>query len=155
MACGDSGLGMAAVPDQQIPFSSLLGSTMKHTGYLLRSRLSRLSQSRPNRRLRQSWARALFALAAVCMAQEPPPSNVIHVEISGLHDDKGQVMCALFSSAAGFPKDYAKASARAKSEISEGRALCEFAGVSAGTHAVAFFHDENSNGKLDTKFMGI
>jgi len=64
-------------------------------------------------------------------------------------------MCALFSSAAGFPKDYAKASARAKSEISEGRALCEFAGVSAGTHAVAFFHDENSNGKLDTKFMGI
>jgi len=97
----------------------------------------------------------LFALAAVCMAQEPPPSNVIHVEISGLHDDKGQVMCALFSSAAGFPKDYAKASARAKSEISEGRALCEFAGVSAGTHAVAFFHDENSNGKLDTKFMGI
>ena len=98
----------------------------------------------------------LFALAAVCMPQEQAaPSNLVHVEISGLRSDKGQVMCALFSSAAGFPKDYTKASARAKSEISGGRAVCEFPGVSAGTYAVAVFHDENSNGRLDTKFMGI
>lgn len=104
--------------------------------------------------LARSAVSALFALA-VCMAQEQPLSNLIHVEITGLHSDKGQVMCALFSSAAGFPKDYTKAVARAKSEISGGHAVCEFGGVSAGTYAVAVFHDENSNGKLDTKFMGI
>src|SRR5262249_16924784 len=85
----------------------------------------------------------------------PSLASLVHVEISGLHNDKGQVMCALFSSAAGFPKDYSKAIARTKSEISGGHAVCEFSGISAGTYAVAVFHDENSNGILDTKLMGI
>lgn len=35
------------------------------------------------------------------------------------------------------------------------KAVCEFSGIEAGTYAVSVFHDENSNGKLDTKFMGI
>src|SRR5215475_7423576 len=103
----------------------------------------------------RSGAPALFAMAAVCIAQEQASPNLVHVEINRLHSDKGQVMCALFSSAAGYPKDYGKAIARAKSEIAGGQAVCEFPGVSAGTYAVAVFHDENSNGKLDTKFMGI
>ena len=98
---------------------------------------------------------ALLAMAAVCLAQEQASPNLVHVEINGLHSNKGQVMCALFSSAAGYPKDYTKAIARAKSEIAGGRAVCEFPAVSPGTYAVATFHDENSNGKLDTKFIGI
>ena len=98
---------------------------------------------------------ALLAMAAVCMAQEQASSNLVHVEINGLHSDKGQVMCALFSSAAGYPKDYGKAIGRTNSEIVGTRAVCEFSAVSPGTYAVAVFHDENLNGKLETKFMGI
>ena len=44
--------------------------------------------------------------------QTPPPApaeNVIHVEISGLLNDKGQMLCALFSSAEAFPKKPEKA----------------------------------------------
>jgi uncharacterized protein (DUF2141 family) len=45
-------------------------------------------------------------------------------------NEKGQVVCALFSSASDFPKK-------------------------AENAVASVFHDENSNGKLDTNFMGI
>jgi uncharacterized protein (DUF2141 family) len=83
------------------------------------------------------------------------PSNLIHVEISGLRNGKGLVVCALFPSADGFPKNDAKALAHANSPVSNGHAVCEFPGVKEGTYAVSVFHDENSNGKLDTNFLGI
>lgn len=86
---------------------------------------------------------------------QPSPANLIHVEIGGLRNDKGQVVCDLHSSADGFPKNGDKAVAHAKSPISSGHAVCDFPDVKEGTYAVGVFHDENSNGKLDTNFMGI
>jgi len=83
------------------------------------------------------------------------PENQIHVEISGFRNDKGQVLCAIFDSAADFPKKADKAVARARSAIAGRHAACEFPGLAPGTYAVSVFQDENSNGKLDTNFMGI
>jgi uncharacterized protein (DUF2141 family) len=83
------------------------------------------------------------------------PQNLIHVEIHGLRNDKGQVLCAIYSSADGFPKKEDKALAHAKSSISDSHAVCEFSGLNAGTYAISVFHDENSNGKLDRNFIGI
>jgi len=97
---------------------------------------------------------AILPLAAAPQAPAPP-ENRIHVDIAGLRNDKGQVECALFSSAADFPKRAEKAVARAKAGISQGHAVCEFPGIQPGTYAVSVFHDENSNGKLDTNFLGI
>lgn len=87
-------------------------------------------------------------------AQVPQP-NIIHVEVVGLHSDKGQVICALYSSRDGFPKQNEKALARVSSAIAQKQAVCEFSGIAPGTYAISVFHDENSNGKLDTKLMGI
>ena len=84
---------------------------------------------------------------------ESPPASIIHVEITGLRNDRGKVLCALYSSPEGFPKDSEKATARVSSAIAQGHAVCEFPGVTPGTYAVSVFHDENSNGKLDTNFM--
>jgi len=83
--------------------------------------------------------------------------NVIHVEISGPRNDKGQMLCALFSSAQAeaFPKKADKAVARPTAKIAERQAVCDFAGVAPGTYAVSVVHDENSNGKLDTNFIGM
>ena len=64
-------------------------------------------------------------------------------------------MCALYSSAEGYPKKSENAAAHARAAISEKRANCEFTGVAPGTYAVSVFHDENSNGKLDTNFIGM
>lgn len=94
---------------------------------------------------------ALPAFAQVPISQE----NLIHVDIAGMHNDKGRVVCSLFSTAAEFPKRTDKAVAHTASDISQGQASCDFAGVAPGTYAVSVFHDENSNGKLDTNFMGI
>jgi uncharacterized protein (DUF2141 family) len=90
----------------------------------------------------------------LAQSQAPTP-NLIHVEVVGLHSDKGQVLCALYSSRDGFPKQSEKALARVSSAITQKQAVCEFSGIASGTYAISAFHDENSNGKLDTKFMGI
>jgi uncharacterized protein (DUF2141 family) len=106
--------------------------------------------------------RSLSSLAVVFVLylpfppqSQPPQENLIRVEIGGLRDDKGQVLCALFSSARGFPKTSANAIAHTRSDISHGHAFCGFSGVASGTYAVSVFHDENSNGKLDTNFVGM
>jgi len=97
----------------------------------------------------------LTPLRATLTQVQPSSNDVIQVEVVGLRNDKGQVLCALFSSASDFPKKTDKAVARANSVISQKHASCEFRGVTAGRYAVSVFHDENSNGKLDTNFMGI
>ena len=97
----------------------------------------------------------MMLVAASLPEAQPPQANLIHVEITGVRDDKGQVLCTLYSSPAGFPRNADKAAAHSSSAISHGRAVCEFSGMTAGTYAVSVFHDENSNGKLDTNFLGI
>ena len=44
----------------------------------------------------------MLLVAASLPEAQPPQANLIHVEITGLRDDKGQVLCTLYSSPAGF-----------------------------------------------------
>jgi len=104
---------------------------------------------------REILALAGFILISSAAVAQAPQQNQIHVEITGLRNDKGQAVCSLFSSAADFPKKTEKAIVRHMSVITDRHAVCEFSGVAAGTYAISVFHDENSNGKLDSNFMGI
>jgi uncharacterized protein (DUF2141 family) len=103
----------------------------------------------------------LFIAVSLTLAERAVPqtqtaqANIIHVEVEGLRNDKGQAVCDLFSSAPDFPKKRDKAVAHGTSVITNRHAVCEFPSVAPGTYAVSVFHDENSNGKLDTNFMGI
>jgi uncharacterized protein (DUF2141 family) len=81
--------------------------------------------------------------------------NSIKVIVVGLHSNDGEVDCALFGGADGFPGDSSKAGKTAKSKIEKGEAVCMFADVAPGDYAVSVFHDENSNGKLDRNFVGM
>jgi uncharacterized protein (DUF2141 family) len=105
------------------------------------------------------WIGLAAALVAAVgtFAQTPPVpgENVIHVEISGLRNDKGQVLCALFSLADAFPTKPDKAVARLTAKIAERQATCDFTAIALGTYAVSVVHDENSNGKLDRNFIGM
>ncbi len=94
-------------------------------------------------------------LAATPNQQPLTPGNVIRVEISGARNDKGQVSCALFASGSGFPGKVENAVAHTHSAISNGSAVCEFTGIAPGRYAVSVFHDENSNGEMDTNFIGM
>jgi uncharacterized protein (DUF2141 family) len=84
-----------------------------------------------------------------------PADNIIHVDVTGLRSDNGQVLCALFSSAEAFPAKTDQAVARLTAKIAERQAFCDFIGIAPGTYAVSVVHDENSNGKLDRNLIGM
>jgi len=77
------------------------------------------------------------------------------VTVEELKDDTGKVQVALYASEDGFPTRPEKALRQASVPISGGRARVVFEGLAPGGYAVAAYHDENGNGKLDTGFLGI
>ena len=82
-------------------------------------------------------------------------SDSLVVKVNGFRDDTGQAGCLLFSSSKGFPVKVAAASAQRFVRVENRSGTCEFAGLVAGTYAVAVFHDANSNGAVDTNFLGM
>lgn len=97
------------------------------------------------------------ALAGVAspVAAEAPPTAVLTVRVGKLRSDEGQVGCMLFATAKGFPTDPSAALQKVWCPISGGVSVCTFAPQPEGVYAVACFHDENGNGKLDTGTFGI
>src|SRR5262245_14608367 len=95
----------------------------------------------PDRMLALALTVSLHWFPAIPQGQ-PAAENLIHVQISGLRNDEGQVVCSLFSSS-DFPKKAEKAVAHAKSKIVQGHASCEFPTIVSGNYAVSVFHDEN------------
>ena len=111
-----------------------------------------------------SIARVVVAVAVVAAAAvllvvpsfaDTPPSGAVTVRVAGLRSNDGQVGCALYNSAKGYPKDANAALERVFCSIDKNAAVCAFQPVPAGTYAVACFHDANKNGKLDTGIFGI
>jgi uncharacterized protein (DUF2141 family) len=80
----------------------------------------------------------------------------IHVKILNIRNSTGTVDCALFDSPQGFPIE-ALLSARQVMvmKVRNKEARCDFEDIPPGTYALAVFHDENMNGKLDTNWLGI
>ncbi len=111
-----------------------------------------------SRRMETHRAVVISILLFAVMARTASPQeseNAIRAHIQGLHSDRGQVICALFTAANDFPKRIGRAFARTAARIVSGRATCEFPRVPAGIYAVSVFHDENLNGRLDTNWLGI
>jgi uncharacterized protein (DUF2141 family) len=105
--------------------------------------------------------RALGALAGLlCLgapsfaAQSNEAAGMIHVDVAGLRNDKGEVLCDLFSSAEAFPGKPERAIARVVTAIKQGRASCDFRNLMPGRYAIAVVHDENGNGRLD-RVLGL
>lgn len=76
------------------------------------------------------------------------------VNVSGVTSDKGEIGCALFRGASGFPMDSAKATS-VRIQAKAGTVECKFANLSPGKYAVSVSHDLNANRKTDTNFVGM
>jgi uncharacterized protein (DUF2141 family) len=96
-----------------------------------------------------------LAVAGLLGAAPATPGATLTVTLAGIRSDRGSIFCELFASPKGYPTDASKAVQRKQAAISQRAARCVFEGLGPGTYAVAAYHDENGNGKLDTNFLGI
>ncbi len=96
---------------------------------------------------------ALFMLLATGTASAGGVGEVA-LEITGLRNDRGEVLVALFRSPEGFPDGrYAFRYARVAATVPSLRVA--FPGLPAGDYAIAVIHDEDRDARLDTNWMGI
>ena len=91
---------------------------------------------------------SVFGLLHPCYGQ-----HTLTVVVSGASPSAGQALGSLFDS----EETYLKApSDEVIVEIDEqGQATLRFEELSAGTYAVSVIYDKNSDGELDTNFLGI
>lgn len=86
--------------------------------------------------------------------KEAAPENTIVVRVSKVRNGNGQVGCSLFSKPDAFPNDSNSADGSLWTNIKSGKALCTFENVKPGTYAISVLHDEDKNGKMNTKSFG-
>jgi uncharacterized protein (DUF2141 family) len=77
----------------------------------------------------------------------------LEIQVQGIKSDKGVLVVALLDSAEMYDSGD-KVFRDVSLPIKGGRASVTFDDLPYGTYAVKTFHDKNSNGKLDTNFVG-
>ena len=105
-------------------------------------------------RHRSRAVRALTAVLAapVLLGALPAESDVI-ATVTGLRSDKGLVVACLTARPDAFPDcQHDPAALAVKVPAHEGARIA-FAPVAPGRYAIALFHDENANGRLDKRLM--
>ncbi len=73
----------------------------------------------------------------------------IHVEITGLRNNRGSVYCWLFTSGQDFPSNSHENAASTAAMITNRHAACDFENEDPGTYAIVVFHDEDSTHTLE------
>ncbi len=100
-------------------------------------------------------AMAIGFVLAPCIAHSQPVAqpNEIRIVVDGVRNQKGSVICSLWSGAnsAEFTKTGTE-SHEVSVPIEGDKGVCEFKGLAAGAYAATVFHDENGNGKFDRRF---
>lgn len=103
--------------------------------------------------MKQAWVTLVLVFTTVSiMAQD---SGRIELTVDGIPSDQGQLRAALFDSPEGFPEEISRGKILASSSVSGGQSELVFTDVPFGDYVLAVFHDENSNGELDTNKRGI
>lgn len=77
------------------------------------------------------------------------------VTVENLRGGNGKVRVLLFAQSDGFPDQPGPAAARAEATAVKGSLEIKFHHLKTGRYAIAVLHDEDSDGKLATNFIGI
>lgn len=82
--------------------------------------------------------------------------NNLTIEVTNLKNTRGKLMISLFNSEKGFPQDTGKAYKLAMFPLREANGnRFTLKDLPQGTYALAVYHDENNNGRLDKNSFGI
>ncbi len=100
-----------------------------------------------------------FGAAQVAAQDALPPAqegrvDVIVIEVQGLQSDKGQIGCAIFSKADGFPDEIDKAMKQVLLKPKNKTVTCTFDGYAPGVYGISVMHDLDMSGELNTSFVG-
>jgi uncharacterized protein (DUF2141 family) len=87
------------------------------------------------------------------LAASAQSSGRLSVPVGGLRNDNGSVRCGLYASPDGFRQPGREFRGTA-APIRNGQATCVFSGLPAGTYAVAVFHAENNETRMETGAFG-
>jgi uncharacterized protein (DUF2141 family) len=79
----------------------------------------------------------------------------LKIKISEMTTNKGNVLFILFKDGVGFPDGPSQSIRQGKVSVAEARAGFILSDLEPGEYALSVIHDENSNNKLDTNFLGI
>lgn len=79
-------------------------------------------------------------------------TDAVVLHLHGAHGTAGHVRCGLYANEAVYLKTSTK---EAESVISAGNATCTFTGLTAGTYAIAVWHDADDDETIDTNVFGI
>jgi uncharacterized protein (DUF2141 family) len=97
---------------------------------------------------------AVIGALMTSLAAAPAGSHAITVRVATFRSIKGSLRCRLYSRPDGFPGK-PPFDAEQSVAVSAKTMTCIFPSVAPGTYAVALFHDENGDGRLDTNVLGI
>jgi uncharacterized protein (DUF2141 family) len=73
--------------------------------------------------------------------------NKLEIEISGIRNNKGNIMLQLFDSTQ-------KAIKEEMNPVKDNKCFFSFENLEKGKYAVRYYHDENLNGKMETNMFG-
>jgi|SRR6478735_1336741 len=82
-------------------------------------------------------------------------TGTVTVTITSFKNNEGKAKVALYNNAEAFPTEGDKAVKTATAVIQNNTATVTFDQVPYGQCAIAVYHDENGNNKLDANWMGI
>lgn len=94
-----------------------------------------------------------LAIGNVSLAQDN--KGKIKIIIAGIKNTNGQILISLHNKNEGFPGTKEHSLLNRALEIKGDTVECEFAKLPYGDYAVAIFHDENSDFKMDTNMFGM
>lgn len=95
----------------------------------------------------------VFLLLILCTSLWAQQSG-IRITVTGIKKVKGQLLVAFYNSEDGFLKAD-KAIYNKVVNVTGNSMDVYFKDITTGSYAIAIIHDANSNGELDTNFLGI
>jgi len=98
---------------------------------------------------------AVLLLAAPASIADEDPTGTLMVNVTDLRSEEGKVRVALHTSEDTFPTKRKEALAVLIVTINGNQATARFPDIHLGDYAVAVYHDEDNNGRLNRSVIGI
>lgn len=76
------------------------------------------------------------------------------VTVIEIRNSNGEIDFTLFNKADGFPDDGTKAIKHLRGKITNGKCLVTFENIPLGEYAIAIYHDENNDRKINKAWYG-